>query len=159
MNTPRHKFNRGFVVYHQEEIETAKALHDACVLLHGRRATRRLLRTNPAAVFKPLRYGRAVTMTPDGGMVRVMIDGYAGVAGKAGNDHIAVPGRPGWSRVRRRVGELMGLARWADGMTATAEALDDLGFAVAESIAAIMAFDMIDDADVGVVDHAKGVPV
>jgi hypothetical protein len=135
----RRAFNRGHHTFHTEEIEVAKQLHTAMLLVHGEVKARRLLRRDAAAAFRPFRYGRRwIGIDPTDPCVCTMVDRGPFLTGKAGNDHIIVPGRRGWREVATKVRYLIGSPRWAEGFTATAEALDDLGYAVAESIAAML---------------------
>jgi hypothetical protein len=143
------KFNQGCQTFHREEIEVGKRLADAAVVVHGERESRRLLKSDPAAVFKSFRYGRVVDHDDGKGerWLIVLIDGKC-ADGKASNRHIMVPGQAGWAAVCERVRRLAVLPRWADGFSATAEALDEMGFAIAESIAAMLLLEIESDEDV-----------
>lgn len=138
----------GVGTFHQDEIVVGSQLLTAAVLLHGKSKVRRLLKSSPEKVFQPLRYGRRIIFMPDesgAGYSNVMIDRPPFFGGKAGSQHIMVPDRKGWVEFARRVQAVAQLPRWADGLSAAAEVLDDLGYAIAESIAAIQAFDMETD--------------
>jgi hypothetical protein len=119
------------------------------VVVHGEQESRRLLKSDSALVFKPFRYGRKVDFDDGKGRrwLMVLIDSDCS-DGKAGNRHIMVPGRAGWAAFRDRVRGLSLLPRWADGFSATAEALDDMGYAIAESIAAMLLLEIESDEDV-----------
>ena len=151
MKAQRGRFNEGFGTFHQEEIEVGKVLLEAALLVYGREKTKRLLKRCPAKVFKPLRYGRRLLgdpAKPNDAFACVMIDLDPYFTGKAGNEHILVPGCRGWRAFCSRVLSISMRPRWADGLTATAEALDDLGYAIAESIAAIRAFGITSDDEI-----------
>jgi hypothetical protein len=132
------KFNRGYATLHQDEITLARDLHTACMLRYGRHKMRRILEQSPADAFRHMRYGRRFF----GGSHQTLclvIDDSQFLDNKAGNRHILTPvGDRRWRLFADRVRSLALLPRWADGWSATAEALDDLGYAIAESIAALM---------------------
>jgi hypothetical protein len=136
------KFNEGYCTFHQEEIEVGKALFNAAVLIHGKVKLRRLIKSDPSKAFAPLRYGRRFIpdlQKPGSGHVCVMIDRDPFYGGKASNRYILVPGRKGWKRFVKHVHSIINRPRWADGLTASAEALDELGYAIAESVASMLA--------------------
>ncbi|MFM8496569.1 MAG: hypothetical protein ACKOEM_13760 [Planctomycetia bacterium] len=138
------KFNCGFPTFHGEEIEAGRRLHSALMLIHGAQKAQRLLRADAASVFRPLRYGRRwISGSP--AALCVMVDRSPWFEGKAGNEHILIPGRRGWKQLADRVHELTALPRWAEGFTGAAEALDDMGYAVAESIAAMLCWGIDSD--------------
>ena len=144
----RAKFNQGYGTFHQEEIEVGKALEQAATLIYGKQKLRRMLSADPARVFQPLRYGRRLLHEPDDslrGFICVMIDRPPYLSGKATNEYILLPGKKGWRKFAENALAIAQLPRWADGLSASAEALDDLGYAVAESIAAMLAFDIESD--------------
>lgn len=142
------KFNRGFDTFHGEEIEVGRQLHAAVVLVCGNQQAQRLLRHDAAGVFGQLRYGRRWIAGPGPAALCVMVDRAPFLDGKAGNEHILIPGRRGWKQFADRVNELSEMPRWAEGFTASAEALDDLGYAIAESIAAMLCWGIEDDESV-----------
>jgi hypothetical protein len=151
------KFNQGYGTFHQEEIEVGKLLADAALAFHGTKESRRLLKSDPAAVFAPFRYGRRVdddAKAPGGGWLMTAVD-REWTGGKATSRHIMVPDRSGWMAVCRRISELTRLPRWAGGFTATAEALDDSGYAIAESIAAMVLWHIESDDDLCFRHHAR----
>ena len=137
------KFNRGFNTFHGEEIKGGRMLYNAAVMIHGKAKLRRILATRPSNAFASFQYGRRFieenTLSPHK-VVCLMIDHAPYFDGKASDHHILVPGRRGWSRFVARVREVSSLPRWADGFTGAAESLDDLGYAIAESIATMLAF-------------------
>lgn len=139
------KFNRGFHAFHGEEIEAGRRLYAALILTHGADTVQRLLRADAASVFRPLRYGRRWVAGPGPAALCVMVDRAPYLDGKAGNEHILIPGRRGWKQFADRVQQLRAMPRWAEGFTASAEALDDLGYALAESIAAMLCWGIEDD--------------
>jgi hypothetical protein len=149
-SSTRAGFNRGYIVFQMEEIAGGRRLHDAAILVHGTAKVRRMLRAAPASVFRSLRYGRRWIDDEHGNpdAVCLMIGGERYLDGKAGADNIVVPGRRGWREFAERTRQLSLLPRWADGLTASAEALDGMGYAVAESIAAMLAFKIESDDEV-----------
>ncbi len=145
------RFNQGCQTFHQEEIEAGKRLASAAIIVHGEQESRRLLKSDPALVFKPFRYGRRVDFDGgDGNRWLVVLIGDDCSGGKAQNAHIMVPGRSGWAAFRDRVRRLAIMPRWADGFTATAEALDEMGYAIAESIAAMLLLEMESDEHIAI---------
>jgi hypothetical protein len=144
----RTKFSRGYVTFHQEEITVGRALFDGATLMYGKAKLRRMLRTSPASVFRPLRYGRRWIDDDNGGALCVMIDHAPYLDGKPGAEHILVPGRRGWREFTVAVHRLSMQPRWAEGFSAVAESLDDMGYAIAESVVAILAFGIESDDDV-----------
>jgi len=64
---------------------------------------------------------------------------------RAGDKDILIPGRRGWAEFVSHVRAVSSLPRWADGFRGAAECLDELGYAIAESIAAMLAFDIESD--------------
>jgi hypothetical protein len=143
-------FNRGYPTFHREEIAAGQQLHAGLVLLLGKARARRLLGRDAGAVFERLRYGRRWLSTADGSTqgICVMIDRAPFFYGKARSEHVMLPGRAGWGRFSALVNHMTMRPRWAEGFTAPAEALDDLGYAIAESIAAIMCWGIDSDDDV-----------
>jgi hypothetical protein len=142
------KFNRGFNTFHGEEIQGGKMLHDAAVMVYGKARLRRILKTQPSTAFASFQYGRRfIEESSISGhkVVCFMIDHAPYLDGKAGDQNILVPGRRGWAEFVARVHAVAALPRWADGFTGAAEALDDLGYAIAESIAAMLAFGIESD--------------
>lgn len=146
----RQPFNRGYPTFHREEIAAGQQLHAGLVLLYGKARARRLLRQDAGAAFKRFRYGRRWLATADGTAtgICVMIDRAPFFHGKAGSEHVMIPGRAGWRRFAALVKQMTMRPRWSEGFTATAEALDEAGYAIAESIAAIMCWGVESDDDV-----------
>jgi hypothetical protein len=142
------KFNRGFKMFHGEEVEGGTILFNAAVMVHGKGKLRRILKTQPSTAFASFQYGRRfIDDTPTFGsrVACLMLDHAPYFDGKAGDADILIPGRRGWAQFVSRVHAVASLPRWADGFTGAAEALDDLGYAIAESIAAMLAFGIESD--------------
>jgi hypothetical protein len=149
--TQRQRFCDGFEPFHSEEIAAAKELCTAAVLLYGRRSLQRLLRKDAGKAFERLRYGRRLMPLLDrqeNRSVCLLIDRAPYFSHKAGSDHIMFPGHKGWATFAEQVKVLALSPRWAGGFTAAAKVLDDLGYAIAESLAAMMAFGIEGDDDV-----------
>ena len=145
------KFNRGFKTFHGEEIEGGRMLFNAAVMVHGKAKLRRILKTQPSKAFASFQYGRRFideTSTFGDGVVCLMLDHAPYFDGKAADNDILIPGRRGWAEFVSHVQAVSSLPRWADGFTGAAECLDDLGYAVAESIAAMLAFGIESDEEV-----------
>lgn len=135
----RRKFNKGCDTLHQDEIHLAKDLHTACILIYGQERSRRMVERSPAAMFRRMRYGRRVLHSGDRPVLCLVSDNSEFIHwNKAEDRHIFTPFSPRWGEVVERVRRLSLLPRWADGWTAAAETLDDLGYAIAESIAALL---------------------
>lgn len=132
------KFNRGYAAFHCEEIIAGRQLHSAIILIHGADKAQRLLRNDAGSVFRALRYGRRWIAPHDARVMCVMLDHSPFFDGKADSPSILIPGRRGWKQFAAHVRQLVLMPRWADGFTGAAEALDDLGYAIAESIAAML---------------------
>ena len=75
----------------------------------------------------------------------LMIDHDPFFENKAGNRDVIVPGGRNWAAFSKRVKAVAMLPRWANGFTAAAEVLDRLGYAIAESLVAAMAFGIESD--------------
>lgn len=135
----RRKFNKGCDTLHQDEIQLARDLHTACVLIYGQERSRRMVQKSPATLFRRMRYGRRVLRDTDRATLCLVADNSEYMHwNKAEDRHIFTPFSPRWIEVVERVRRLSLMPRWADGWTATAETLDDLGYAIAESIAALL---------------------
>ena len=140
------KFNRGCDTIHQDEIALGQKLHTACTLVYGQKQCRRIAETSPASLFRQMRYGRAVFRDTPRAALCIVTDGSPFVhCLKAGNRHIVTPASRRWGELVRRVQRLSLKPRWADGWTATAEALDHLGYAIAESIAVLLCYSIESD--------------
>jgi len=142
------KFNRGFKMFHGEEIKGGELLFNSAVMVHGKAKLRRILKTQPSRAFASFQYGRRFineNPTFGDGVVCLMLDHAPYFDGKAGDKDILIPGRRGWAQFVSHVRAVSSLPRWADGFTGSAECLDDLGYAIAESIAAMLAFDIESD--------------
>ena len=136
---PASPFNRGILTEHCGEIEMGKEMAQAAYLLYGDQECRRAIREAPSSLFRRFRYGRRVD--PLGGRDWLILalhnSPYIG-KNKARDEHIMTPSSPDWRRrLPAAVKRLMMAPRYAPGWSATAEALDDLGYAIAESIAVL----------------------
>lgn len=140
------KFNKGCATLHQDEIQLAKDLHTACILIYGQERSRAMVRKSPAALFRRMRYGRRVLRDAKRPTLCLVSDNSEFMHwNKAEDRHIFTPFSRRWNEVVEHVRRLSLMPRWADGWTATAEALDDLGYAIAESIAALLCCDIASD--------------
>lgn len=135
----RRKFNQGCDTLHQDEIQLAKDLHTACILIYGQERSRRMVEKSPATLFRRMRYGRRVLHSTDRPTLCLVSDNSEYMHwNKAEDRHIFTPFSRRRNEIVERVRRLSLMPRWADGWTATAETLDDLGYAIAESIAALL---------------------
>jgi hypothetical protein len=145
----RRKFNMGCDTLHQDEIELGKNLHTACTLLYGVERSRRCAAKTPSMLFRRLRYGRAFMHdTKRPAMILVSENSPHLHCNKASDRDILTPTSRHWAAFRERVRRVSLLPRWADGWCAAAEALDELGFAIAESIATLLCWGIESDEDV-----------
>lgn len=146
----RRRFNMGCDTLHQDEIELARDLHKACQLVFGGQRSRQIAQRSPASLFRRMRYGRAFMHDASrSAMVLVSDDSEFLHCNKATNRHILKPTSRCWSTFVERVRRVSQLPRWADGWCATAEVLDELGFAIAESIATLLCWGI--ESDEGVI--------
>ena len=135
----RGKFNKGCNTLHADEIQLGKDLHTACILIYGKDRSRRIVEKSPAAMFRRMRYGRRVLNDANRPTLCLVSDNSEYMHwNKAEDRHIFTPFSRRWNEIVERVRQVSLLPRWADGWTATAETLDDLGYAIAESIAALL---------------------
>lgn len=143
----REAFNLGVWVCYREEIRVAEKLCAALLLNHGREAAKRMVRRDAEAAFAPLRYGRRFH---PGECLCVDVDREMFDELKAGNEHIAMPGKRGWLAVAKRAWQLGMLPQYENEFDwlGTAQALDELGYAIAESITCLMVFGLDGDASV-----------
>lgn len=145
----RRKFNMGCDTLHQDEIALGKNLHTACVLLYGVDRSRRCAEKSPSLMFRKMRYGRAFSNASKRPSMILVSDNSPHLhCNKAGDRDILKPTSRRWAAFREQVRRLSTLPRWADGWCATAEVLDDLGFAIAESIATLLCWGIESDEDV-----------
>lgn len=153
-SSARRKFNKGCDTLHLDEIELAKDLHTACILIYGKERSRRMVEKSPAALFRRMRYGRRVLTSTDRPVLCLVSDNSEYMHwNKAEDRHVFTPFSRRWTEIVGRVRRLSLLPRWADGWTATAETLDDLGYAIAESIAALLCCGI--DSDETLVCHER----
>jgi hypothetical protein len=146
----RRRFNMGCDTIHHDEIELAGDLHKACQLVFGKQRSRQIAQRSPATLFRRMRYGRAFdSSTKRQSMILVSDNSPFLHHNKATNRHIIRPTARCWSTFVEQVRRVATLPRWADGWCATAETLDDLGFAIAESIATLLCWGI--ESDEGVI--------
>lgn len=142
----RRKFNMGCDTLHQDEIELGKNLHTACTLLYGVERSRRCAAKSPSALFRRMRYGRAFMNDAKRPSMILVSDNSPHLhCNKADDRDILTPTSRHWAAFREQVRRVATLPRWADGWCATAEVLDDLGFAIAESIATLLCWGIESD--------------
>lgn len=144
----RRCFNMGCDTIHMDEIDMARRMRDACVMLYGEEQCRRKASKSPASLFRRLRYGRFVDSHCRGrksSLVFVSDNSPHQGQYQATDADVLTPLSPDWNRFRSRVRRIVLSSRWADGWSASAEALDAMGYAVAESIAAIQLFGFDED--------------
>lgn len=146
-------FRQGYDTEHAEEIAMGLRLAQACILVHGEAQCRRVLAKAPASLFRSMHYGRRLLpglsqrpgvqhtlgLTPDGSRFTGRL--------KAADADIMRPGAQEWLAFLDTLRRLTLAPRWADGWTATAEALDAMGYAIAETIAVLMLLDFDGDED------------
>ncbi len=147
------KFNRGYKTLHQDEIELAADLHKAILLRLGETRAKKVLAESPADAFRSMRYGRRFIDMD--GCLCLVVDHPPFFDHKAESRHILTPavGVRRWRAFAERVRSLSILPRWADGWSAAAEVLDDLGYAIAESIAGMMCWEI--EGDEGIIFYER----
>ena len=144
-------FTKGIKVWHASEIELARNLFQAVRLTIGRDAARRMAKEDPARIFKRFRYSRPICPMGENDEVIDAVGDCIKWGNKAPRRWIMTPGRKAWGPFVLSVREAMRTARYQDGPTtfaATAEALDDAGFAIAESLVVAMLFEAEGDEDI-----------
>jgi hypothetical protein len=154
--TTTQKKNSGFYrhchVWHAAEIELAVELTAAIRLTIGEEAARRIAKDDPSRLFAKLRYGRRV-MNSDalGSNMDPVADNALVTGGKAPSRWIMTPARRQWAAFLDRMVAVMTRSshyREDARFAAAAQALDDAGFAIAESIAVAMLFEAEGDDDI-----------
>jgi len=145
-------FYRKCHVWHAAEIELAVELTAAIRLTIGKQAARRIAKKDPAKLFARLRYGRNVMHTDSlGSNMEPVADNALATGGKAPRRWIMTPARREWGAfLDRMVGVMTRSSHYREDarFAAAAQALDDAGFAIAESIAVAMLFEAEGDEDI-----------
>jgi hypothetical protein len=141
------RFLDGIECYHGDEIALAHRIHSALLLTIGKAEAQSLARSNPAKLFRALRYGRRFHFTP--GLrpaVSSLVDSGP-LGNKPSNAHILTPDSDRWGDACSRIGRIQAKSRYIIdqdgnplGFHAAAEAFSALGVAVAESLVVAMLF-------------------
>lgn len=155
LSTLRAKFLTGYWCNHSEEIEAARQLHTAIVATVGNRHAREIVKRDPVKLFRPLRYGRSLHDFGRSRSASIMIDFPRVTENRAAHWHILTPGHLEWRgfidrvvRIQRKRDYLIDAQGKPVGLHGAAKAIDDMGFAIAESLAVLMLFRGFDDDDV-----------
>jgi hypothetical protein len=131
-------FNRGLDTLHQSEIQLGREMAIAAYLLYGKQRCDKAIETAPSSLFRSFRYGRCITPPKDefdrGRLDIALHHGPLLGKNRAKDCHIMQPGGPDWIAFLEQVQRVAHRPRYAEGWSATAEVLDDMGYAIAESI-------------------------
>lgn len=132
-------FNQGCDTEHAGEIELGHHMAIAADLLWGRDRCKRLISSSPSKLFRKFRYGRWFAgAAGDRGRESFILALHGGRfmgEHRAADEYIMTPGGGEWIEFLEEIRQVAHRPRYADGWTATAETLDDMGYAIAESIA------------------------
>jgi hypothetical protein len=144
-------FNQGCDTEHAGEIRLGHDMAVAADLLWGKDRCKRIIRSSPSKLFRKFRYGRWFAPPVGEGnreWFGLALHGgrFIGV-NRAKDEHIMRPGDYEWMEFLEQVRRVAQRPRYADGWTATAETLDDMGYAIAESIAVFELYDYAEDDD------------
>ena len=144
-------FYRGIKVWHASEIELAQGLFQAVRLTIGRDAARRMAKEDPARIFKKFRYSRPFCPMGENDEVIDAVADCVKWGNKAPRRWIMTPSRKRWGEFLDRMIEVMTRSshyREDAQFSAAAQALDDAGFAIAESLVVAMLFEAEGDDDI-----------
>ena len=144
-------FYQGLRVWHASEIELAQGLFQAVRLTIGRDAARRMAKEDPARIFKRFRYSRPICPMGENDEAVDAVADCIKWGNKAPRRWIMTPSRQEWGGFLDRMVAVMTRSshyREDARFAAAAQALDDGGFAIAESIAVAMLFEAEGDDDI-----------
>ncbi len=144
-------FTKGIKVWHASEIELARNLFQAVRLTIGKEAAGRMAKTDPARIFKRFRYSRPICPMGENDEVIDAVGDCIRWGNKAPRRWIMTPGRRAWGPFLREMLDVRLRAYYLDSHTtfaAAAEALDSMGFAIAESLVVAMLFEAEGDDDI-----------
>jgi hypothetical protein len=144
-------FTKGIKVWHASEIELARNLFQAVRLTIGENAARRMAKTDPAHIFKRFRYSRCFCPMGENDEMIDAVGDCIKWGNKAPRRWIMTPGRKAWGPFLQKVRQAMFRPYYQESQTtfaATAEGLDESGFAIAESLVVAMLFEAEGDEDI-----------
>lgn len=145
-------FSRGAKVWHGREIELAKSLFQAVRLTMGHEAGQRMAKKDPSRIFTRFRYSRPFMLNNEGVTDQMDSVGDCDKWGnKAPRRWIMTPARRSWGEFLKRIQEASDRPYYPethDTFAAAAEALDSMGFAIAESLVVAMLFEAEGDEDI-----------
>lgn len=144
-------FNQGCDTGHSGEIELGHHLAIAADLLWGKDRCKSVIRRSPSKLFQRFRYGRSfshpVGESKRESFILALHGGRFLGENRAQDEHIMRPGDGEWIEFLEQVRRVALRPRYADGWTAAAETLDDMGYAIAESIAVFELLGYYEDDD------------
>ncbi len=145
-------FSRGAKVWHGREIELAKSLFQAVRLTMGHKAGQRMAKKDPSRIFTRFRYSRPFMLNNEGVTDQMDSVGDCNKWGnKAPRRWIMTPARKSWKEFLKRTREAIDRPYYPETdntFAAAAEALDSMGFAIAESLVVAMLFEAEGDEDI-----------
>ena len=144
-------FNQGCDTEHAGEIKLGQHMAIAADLLWGKDRCKRIIGSSPSKLFVKFRYGRWFGQglgDSNREWFGLALHGGRFIGeNRASDEYILQPGGKDWIQFLEQVRRVACRPRYADGWTATAEVLDDMGYAIAESIAVLELNDFTNDDD------------